>query len=54
MVIMHIVAYLAIIIIYVLWYVIYYKYGLKVLEILAICNLAVYSVCNVIFWMIVN
>ncbi len=54
MIIMHIVAYLAIIVVNVLWYVVSYKYGLKAFEITIMCNLAVYSVCNVIFGVIVN
>ena len=54
MMIMHIVAYLAIIISNVLWYVAYNKDGLRAYEISAMCNLAVFSVCTVIFGVIVN
>jgi hypothetical protein len=54
MIIMHIVAYLAIIVVNVLWYVVSYKYGFKAFEITIMCNLAIYSVCTVIFAVIVN
>ena len=54
MIIMHIVAYLVIIIVDVLSYGAYDKNGLRAYEIINICNLAVYSVCNVIFGVIVN
>ena len=54
MIIMHIVAYLDIIIVNVLSYVTYNKDGLRAYEISNICNLAVYSVCTVIFSVIVN
>ena len=52
MIIMHIVANLVIIISNALSYVSFD--GLRAFEILAICNLAVYSVCTVIFGLIVN
>ncbi len=52
MIIMHIVAYLVIIISNALSYVGFD--GLRAFEILAICNLAVNSVCTVIFGLIVN
>ncbi len=54
MILMHIVAYLAIIIVNVLAYVTYFKTGLRAFEISSMCNLAVYSVCTVIFGVIVN
>ena len=54
MIIMHIVAYLAIIIVNILSYVATMKDGLRAFEISTICNLAVYSVCTVIFGVIVN
>ncbi len=53
MIIMHIVAYLVTIIMNVLSYV-GYNDGVRGFEILAMCNLAVYSVCTVIFGVIVN
>ena len=53
MIIMHIIAYLAIIIVNALSYFFYYR-GLKGYEISTICLLAVTSVCNVIFGLIVN
>ncbi len=53
MIIMHIVAYLAIIIVNVLAYATYND-SLRKYEISTICNLAVYSVCTVIFGVIVN
>jgi hypothetical protein len=54
MIIMHIVAYLAIIMVNVLWYVAYSKDGLRAYKISSISYLAVYSVCTVIFGLIVN
>ena len=56
MVIMHIVAYIFIIIVNALSYLFYYDSSLRALglEISVICNLAVYSVCTVIFGLIVN
>jgi hypothetical protein len=53
MMIMHIVAYLAIIINNVLTMIIATN-DLRAFEISAICNLAVYSMCTVIFGVIVN
>ncbi len=53
MIIMHIVAYLVIITSNALWYVALND-GLRAYKISAMCNLAVYSVCSVIFGMIVN
>ena len=54
MIIMHIVAYLVIIMANVLSYGSYGKNGLRAYEIYYMCNLAVYSVCTVIFGVIVN
>ena len=54
MIIMHIVAYLAIIIVNALSYVTYLMDGLRAWEITTICNLAVISVCTVIMGLIVN
>ncbi len=54
MIIMHIVAYLVIIISNALSYGSYSKDTLRSYEIIYICNLAVYSVCTVIFGVIVN
>ncbi len=54
MIIMHIVAYLFIIIINVLSYVANKKDTSKAYEIKTICYFAVYSVCTVIFGVIVN
>jgi hypothetical protein len=54
MILMHIVSYLVIIISNALSYVSYWKVGLRAYEIITICNLAVYSVCAVIFGVIVN
>ncbi len=53
MIIMHTVAYLAIIIVNVLSY-LTYNDSLRAYEISVICTLAVYSVCTVIFGLIVN
>ncbi len=53
MIIMHIVAYMVIIISNALSYVAYSD-GSRAIEISVICNMAVYSVCTVIFGMIVN
>jgi hypothetical protein len=53
MIIMNIVAYLAIIISNALVYV-HYNRELLAFETNVICNLAIYSVCNVIFGLIVN
>jgi hypothetical protein len=55
-IIMHIVAYLFIIIVNALSYLFYYDDSSRPLglEISVICNLAVYSVCPVIFNLIVN
>ena len=54
MIIMHIVAYLVIIISNVLYYVTYLKDNLRAYEIATICNFAVNSVSTVIFGVIVN
>ena len=54
MIIMHIVAYLVIIISNALSYGSYSKDTLRSYEIIYICNLAVYSVCTVIFGVILN
>ena len=54
MIIMHIVAYLVIIIANVLSYGAYSRNSLRAFEIYYMCNLAVYSVCTVIFGVIVN
>jgi hypothetical protein len=54
MIIMHIVAYLSIIISNANSYVTFSKSTLRAYEISTICNLAVYSVCTVIFGVIVN
>ena len=54
MIIMHIVAYLVVIIVNVLSYGAYNKESLRAAEIYTMCNLAVYSVCTVIFGVIVN
>jgi hypothetical protein len=54
MIIMHIVAYLVIIIVNALSYGTYGRNGLRAVEIYTICNLAVYSLCTVIFGLIVN
>ena len=53
MIIMHILAYLAIIIVNVLSYAAL-KDGYRAYEIYNMCNLAVHSVCTVIFGVIVN
>jgi hypothetical protein len=53
MIIMHIIAYLALIIVNVLAYFFYFGTS-GAYEISAICNLAVYSVCTLIFGLIVN
>ncbi len=54
MIIIHIVAYLVIIIMNVLSYVGYYKDGLRAIKILAMCDFTVYSVCSMIFGVIVH
>jgi hypothetical protein len=54
MIIMHIVAYLFIIIVNVLSHVTYGKDGLRTYEIYCMCSLAVYYVCTLIFGVIVN
>jgi hypothetical protein len=54
MVIMHIVAYMAIIISNCLGYLTFLDGGLKSYKIIAICGLTVYCVCSVIFGLIVN
>jgi hypothetical protein len=54
MILMHIVAYLAIIIVNVLANVAYLKDTLKLSEISAMCGYPVYSVCTLIFGVIVN
>ena len=53
MIIMHIVSYLAIIIVNALQYLFYYR-SFREYEISTICLLAVTSVCNLIFGLIVN
>jgi hypothetical protein len=55
-IIMHIVAFLFIIIVNALYYLFYYDGSSRALglEISVICNLAVYSVCTVIFGVIVS
>ncbi len=54
MIIMHIVAYLLIIISNAICNVAFYKDGLRAIEISYICNISVSSVCTVIFCVIVN
>ena len=54
MIIMHIVAYLATIIVNILVYVIYFKSGLRAYEITIMCYFSAYSVCTVIFGLILN
>jgi hypothetical protein len=54
MIIVHIVAYLALIIVGFAAYVGFYKDALSAYEILTMCNLAVISLCTVIFGVIVN
>ncbi len=51
---MHIVAYLAIIIVNVLSYAAYSNNGLRVFEITTMCYFAINSVCTVIFGVIVS
>ena len=51
---MHIFAYLFLVIANAIEYVTYFKDGLKAYEISVICNLVVYSICTLIFGIIVN